>query len=106
MYLHFKEPELSIKRRGGKKGFEVKGLVDDVSWRLQFGGVTVVPQLLCKWSSTELEVAQLPVVEIVKVRWLRKFDTTADPREIQLGAGDSGEDPAPTSVPTSAAISN
>jgi hypothetical protein len=93
VYLHFKEPELSIKRRGGKRGFEVKGLVDDVPWKLQFGQVTVVPQLLCKWSSTELEVAQLPIVETVKVRWLRKFDTTADPREIQLGGGDSGEEP-------------
>ena len=29
----------------------------------------------------------------MKVRWLRKFDTAGDPREIQLGAGDVGEDP-------------
>jgi hypothetical protein len=93
VYLGLKETELSIKKRGGKKGFEVKGLVDDIPWQFQLGQVTVVPQLLCKWSSTELEVANVPLVETVKVRWLRKFDTAGDPREIQLGAGDAGEDP-------------
>ena len=38
-------------------------------------------------------VLNVPVVETVKVRWLRKFDTAGDPREIQLGAGEVGEDP-------------
>jgi hypothetical protein len=93
VYLRFKEPELSFKRRGGKKDFEVKGLVDAIPWQLQFGEVSVLPQLLCKWSSAELKVADLPVVETVKVRWLRKFDTAADLLEIQLGAGEFGEDP-------------
>jgi hypothetical protein len=93
VYLHFKEPELSIKRRSGKTGFEVKGLVDTVPWHFQLGKITVFPQLLCKWSSTELQVAAVPVVETVKLRWLRKFDTAGDPREIQLGAGDFHEDP-------------
>jgi hypothetical protein len=93
VYLRFKEPELSIKRRGGKKGFEVKGLIDTIPWQFQLGNITVLPQLLCKWSSTELQVAAVPVVETVKVRWLRKFDTARGPREIQLGAGDAGEDP-------------
>src|SRR5262245_6397629 len=63
VYLRFKEPELSIKRRGGKKGFEVKGLVDTIPWQFQLGEIGVLPQLLCKWSSTELQVAELPVVE-------------------------------------------
>jgi hypothetical protein len=93
VYLRFKEPELSIKRRGGKKGFEVKGLVDTIPWQFQLGKINVLPQLLCKWSSTELQVADLPVVETVKVRWLRKFDTAGGPREIELGAGEAGEDP-------------
>ena len=94
VYLRFKQPELSIKRRGDKEGFEVKGLVDTVPWQFQLGKATVLPQLLCKWSTTELEVpAVLPVVKTVKVRWLRKFDTAGDPREIELGAGDTREDP-------------
>src|SRR5262249_28881603 len=74
VYLLLKETELSIKKRGGKRGFEVKGLVDAIPWALQFGQITVTPQLLCKWSSTELEVANVPVLETVKVRYLRKFD--------------------------------
>jgi hypothetical protein len=94
VYLLTQESELGIKSRGGKKGLEVKGLVDVLSWQLDFGQVSVVPQLFCKWSSEELEFANLPTVEIVKTRWLRKFDTaTVDPREIQLGAGDYGEEP-------------
>jgi hypothetical protein len=95
VYLRLKEPELSIKKRGGKEGFEVKGLVDTLPWQFQLGKITVPrePQLLCKWGSTELQVANVPVVETEKLRWLRKFDTIGDPREIQLGAGEFGEDP-------------
>lgn len=94
VYLLLKETELGIKRRGGKKGLEVKGLVDVLPWQLQLGQVSVAPQLFCKWGSAELELASLPAVETVKTRWLRKFDTaTAEPREIQLGAGEFGEDP-------------
>ena len=94
VYLLIPDTELSIKSRGGKKGLEVKGFLDVVSSQLHFGQVSVVPRLFCKWSSEELGFAKLPTVEIVKTRWLRKFDTAAtDPREIELGAGDFGEDP-------------
>lgn len=93
VYLLHKETELSIKKRGGKKGFEVKGMVDAIPWDFRLGQVTVTPQLLCKWSTSELEIAHVPVVETVKIRWLRKFDTAGCPRELQLGAGDVGEDP-------------
>jgi hypothetical protein len=94
VYLLIQESELGIKSRGGKRGLEVKGLVDVLPWQLDFGQVSVVPQLFCKWSSAQLEVANLPTVETVKTRWLRKFDTAAvDLREIPLGAGDFGEDP-------------
>jgi hypothetical protein len=93
-YLLIQETELGIKSRGGKKGLEVKGLVDVLPWQLDFGHVSVVPQLFCKWGSGQLEFGNLPAIEIVKTRWLRKFDTAAvDPREIQLGGGDFGEDP-------------
>ena len=71
----------------------MKGLVDAIPWRFELGQVSVVPQLLCKWSSSDLEIGNVPIAETVKVRWLRKFETAGDPREIQLGAGDTGEDP-------------
>jgi hypothetical protein len=94
VYVLIQDSELGIKSRGGKKGFEVKGLVDVLPWQLDFGQMSVVPQLFCKWSSGQLEFADLPAVETVKTRWLRKFNTAAvDLREIRLGAGDFGEDP-------------
>jgi hypothetical protein len=95
VYLALRETELGIKQRGGKKGLEVKGLVDVLSTSIRFGQVSVEPQLFCKWSSAELQLdPRSPWVETVKTRWLRKFDTASDDaREIQLGAGDQAEDP-------------
>jgi hypothetical protein len=95
VYLLIPETELGIKSRGGaKKGLEVKGLVDVLSSPLHFGQVSVVPQLFCKWSSEALAFAKVPTVETVKTRWVRRFDTAgAHPREIELGAGELGEDP-------------
>ena len=94
VYVLIQDSELGIKSRGGKKGFEVKGLVDVLPWQLDFGQMSVVPQLFCKWSSGQLEFADLPAVETVKTRWLRKFNTAAvDLREIRLGGADFGEDP-------------
>lgn len=77
------QPELGLKRRGGKKGVEVKGLVA-VLW----GGLVVAPfvgpiEIWSKWTSEPLELNS--VVAIEKVRWLRKFDTGASsPLEIPL----------------------
>jgi hypothetical protein len=73
VYLQLKDTGLSIKARGGKAGFEVKGLIGTASWKLQFGRVTVGPQLLCKWSSAELQIERKRAVDTMKVRWLRKF---------------------------------
>jgi len=92
-YLLLREPELAIKKRGDKPGLEVKGLVEKLSWEIEFGGVQVAPQLFCKWDSPQLELRDLPSVETVKTRWLRKFDTAADLREIELRAGQYLEDP-------------
>lgn len=94
IYLLLREPELGIKSRGGKKGLEVKGLVDVLPQPVHFGQVVVVPLVFCKWSSPHLKFANLPAVETVKIRWLRKFDTAeTELREIRLGGGDFGEDP-------------
>jgi hypothetical protein len=98
IYLQIKEPELNIKRRGGKPGLDVKGLLDVLPTQLAFGRVAVTPQMFCKWSSEELDFAALPTVEVVKTRWMRQFDTAPDqPREITLGSGEFAEEPAVTS---------
>lgn len=97
VYLQIEEPELNIKRRGGRPGVEVKGLLDVLPTQLAFGRVAVTPQMFCKWSSEALEFATLPTVEVVKTRWMRKFDTASDqPREITLGSGELAEEPAVT----------
>lgn len=95
VYLRIAETELSIKSRGGKKGLEVKGLVEVLPAPVAFGRVAVAPQIFCKWSSEQLAFEKLSTVETVKTRWMRKFDTaTEPPREIALGAGAFAEDPA------------
>lgn len=84
--------ELGLKRRGSKKGVEVKGLVH-VDWM----GVTAGPfsgpiEIWTKWATDSLELAAGTTVTTEKKRWLRKFDTAgAAPIEIEL---DADEKPA------------
>jgi hypothetical protein len=79
--------ELGVKRRGSKKGAEVKGLVA-VTW----GGLAVGPftgpvELWVKWTSEPLELNSASMVTTEKRRWLRKFDTIVPlPQEIPLDA--------------------
>jgi len=83
--------ELGLKRRGGKPGVEVKGLV-----AAKWGDLTASPflgpiELWTKWTSEVLELRAGSTVPIEKVRWLRKFDTAKQfPEEIPL---DSKENP-------------
>jgi hypothetical protein len=65
--------ELGIKKRGGGRGVEVKGLVD-------FRATTTPPldarvQVWSKWTSASLTVDHLPRVAVRKTRWLRRYDT-------------------------------
>jgi hypothetical protein len=67
------QKELGVKRRGGKPGVEVKGLVG-------FGKELPAPfrgrvEIWSKWSSTALSVDTVSTIRIVKQRWLRKFDS-------------------------------
>jgi hypothetical protein len=84
--------ELGLKRRGGKKGVEVKGLLA-VTW----GGLATGPfagpiELWTKWTSEQLELDSKSTVATEKQRWLRKFDTALPwPQEIPL---DEDEKPA------------
>src|SRR6266496_485145 len=85
------QSELGLKRRGGKTGVEVKGLIVGT-----FGHVAVNPfvgpiELWTKWTSEVLELKLGSTVPIDKIRWLRKFDTTKQfPEEIPV---DSKEKP-------------
>jgi hypothetical protein len=86
-----KQGELSLKRRGGKAGVEVKGLV-----AAQYGNLAATPfvgpiELWTKWTSEVFELSSALTVPIEKIRWLRKFDTgRQSPEEIPV---DSQEKP-------------
>ena len=82
------EPEISIKKRGDKPGFEVKGLV---ATRNNPELVPLAPhvEIWCKWSCTIRGVKLADEVAVTKTRWLRKFDTLKHVRsEIPLGANE------------------
>lgn len=79
--------ELGVKRRGKKKGVEVKGLV-----RVDWSGQAVAPfsgpiEFWTKWTAAALDLGASAMVITEKTRWLRKFDTTGPiPHELQLDA--------------------
>ena len=77
--------ELGLKRRGGKDGIEIKGLVAvrEVLPAPFEGRV----QIWSKWTSNALTIDHLPRLVVHKTRWLRKFDTSgADVTEVELDA--------------------
>jgi hypothetical protein len=85
------QQELGIKRRSGRSGIEVKGLVE-VRARIPkpFGGRV---QIWTKWTTHALTVEREPRTVIQKTRWLRKFDTGAlEVRELQLDADEGLRD--------------
>jgi hypothetical protein len=96
--------ELGVKSREGKSGLEVKALVEPLLFSLEFGSRNATVQL---WSKVTSNILTLPTGvtarrTTLKTRWLRKFDTaTSSAREIQLGAGPFGEDPAQGAPPHS-----
>jgi hypothetical protein len=86
------EPDISLKRRGDKPDFEVKGLV---TTRRSPELEPLAPhiEIWCKWSCTIRGLKLADEVAVTKTRWLRKFDTSKYVRsEIPLGAS---EKPAP-----------
>jgi hypothetical protein len=82
------EPEISIKKRGDKPGFEVKGLV------ATRGGPELEPlaphiEIWCKWPCTIPGLNLTNELLATKTRWLRKFDTSKYVRaEIPLDANE------------------
>ncbi len=79
------QTELGIKKRGGRNGVEVKGLVG-------IGDVVPAPfagqiQLWTKWTSSSLSIDTLPRIVVAKARRVRKFETEAAMVvELALGA--------------------
>ena len=84
--------ELGVKLRGGKRGVEVKGLVEAVSDELAIPPFAGPIELWTKWTSHALALNSSMTVSTKKRRWLRKFDTASGPpKEIPL---DANENPA------------
>ena len=77
--------ELGIKKRSGRAGIEIKGLVEVRARLLKpFDGRV---QVWTKWTSNSLTIDHLPRVVVQKTRWLRKFDTGGSAvRELELDA--------------------
>jgi len=90
------QEELGIKRRGGQKAIEVKGLVAEL------GEIRTAPfvgrvELWTKWTSEALEVPPAATVRTDKRRWVRKFSTDGQvPVEVAL---DGSERPVTGSPP-------
>ncbi len=80
-----RQAELGLKRRGGKAGIEVKGLVAVTSGGLVVGPFLGPIEIWTKWTCEALELPPALTVTIRKERWLRKFDTAlTSPEEIAL----------------------
>jgi hypothetical protein len=85
--------ELGIKKRSGRAGIEIKGLVE-VRARLLMPLDGCV-QVWTKWTSKALTIDHLPRLVVQKTRWLRKFDTSGSAvRELELDADERLRDEA------------
>ena len=84
------QSELGIKRRGGKDGVEINGLVALIPDGLAAGPFRVEIQLWAKWTSVALGLETDSTTTVKKRRRLRKFDTSGtSPVEIPLGADEA-----------------
>lgn len=85
--------ELGLKRRGGKKGVEVKGLIANAWGELMTSPFSGPIELWTKWTSASLELNSNSIIAVEKQRWLRKFDTTEPPpQEIPLNDREMPQD--------------
>jgi hypothetical protein len=81
-----KQVELGIKLRGGKPGYEVKGLVEDLG-RIDADPFVGNGELWTKWTVEGLRFDAEEVVATTKLRWIRKLDTSGQGiTEVELGA--------------------
>jgi hypothetical protein len=82
------EPEISLKKRGDKSGFEVKGLVT-TRRSPELEPLAAHIEIWCKWSCTIPGFNLTDGLAVTKTRWLRKFDTSKYVRsEVPLDANE------------------
>lgn len=85
--------ELGIKKRSGRAGIEIKGLVEVRAPLLKPLDGRV--QIWTKWTSNALTIDHVPLMVVKKTRWLRKFDTSGSAvRELELDADERLRDEA------------
>ena len=89
-YLHApSDCQLGIKKRGGKEGIEINGLLAITDTRVRFGNTEIAAQPWAKWASTSLKLEDSSLTTIRKLRQLRKFKVVENAvDEIQLGANE------------------
>ena len=88
-----RQRELGVKKRSGREGIEIKGLVE-VRAPLPdpFAGRV---QIWTKWTSNAVTIDHLPRTTVRKRRWLRKYDTSGSAvRELELDADEHIRDSA------------
>jgi hypothetical protein len=82
-----RQTELGLKRRGGRTGVEVKGLVASMPNALAAWPFAGPLELWCKWTSNAIELKHETTISVEKRRWLRKFETWQTlPQEVALDA--------------------
>jgi hypothetical protein len=92
--LNPRQSEIGIKKRGGKQGIEIKGLVARVHDSFKIGPSEAHGELWTKWTTDSLQLDNSAQVTVYKTRWLRKFEIRdVNVREIQLGKDESPSDP-------------
>ncbi len=86
------EAEISLKKRGDKPEFEVKGLVTTQKVS-ELESLAPDIEIWSKWSCTIPGLSLTGEVVVTKTRWLRKFDTSKYVRsEILLEANEKAKD--------------
>jgi len=80
------QSELGIKRRGGRKSIEIKGLVSVLQEGLDAGPLVGEIELWAKWISGAVDLESDATIAVGKRRMFRKFDTSGPlPEEVLLG---------------------
>lgn len=81
-----RQVEIGIKKRGDKKGIEIKGLVARIPVPIKFGTLEAHGELWTKWTIDSLQLDTFPYIPVYKNRYLRKFEITDTcVCEIELG---------------------
>lgn len=90
------QAELGLKRRGGRGGVEIKGLIAVLPDGLEAGRFRGSIELWAKWTSGRLSLEPDSTIAVKKRRWVRKFDTTGlSPIEVPLDAEETPLDGRP-----------